>query len=292
MIPLLPLQHKLLLPYHTCVSSRASDLGALSLSMASSEEQPLLVERRVLVNGSAMSTYRPGARPIGVAVDARRPPRRVVLRSTDTTRAEAFDEPLERLINGVIKVASGLLLLSGSIAVGLIVRFAIHGSVPSQDDLFEEPLFTVTPTAPAYSGKQALLASLHAERTAQMKQQITFVSAVIRSQLPNHPNSDKLAATIVSESYNAHIDPLFVAAVIRSESMFSPRARSNRGARGLMQIMPDTGKYVSKQENFEWRGPHTLNDPVTNVRLGVAYLRKRGKTVRSGYTDRRFLTFL
>lgn len=83
-----------------------------------------------------------------------------------------------------------------------------------------------------------------------------------------------LARQLVDEGKRTGIDPLFLAAVIRVESAFSPSAVSNRGARGLMQVMPLTGEELAQRMGMDWRGPQQLHDPETNVRLGVTYLRR------------------
>ncbi len=60
------------------------------------------------------------------------------------------------------------------------------------------------------------------------------------------------------------VDPALVAAVIEQESRFHSRARSQVGARGLMQLMPRTGR---------WLGAHNLYDPEQNVDAGVKYIK-------------------
>jgi Transglycosylase SLT domain len=60
------------------------------------------------------------------------------------------------------------------------------------------------------------------------------------------------------------VDPLLVAAVIEQESKFSHMARSHLGARGLMQLMPKTGR---------WMGASDLYDPEQNVDAGVRYIK-------------------
>lgn len=56
-----------------------------------------------------------------------------------------------------------------------------------------------------------------------------------------------------------------VRAVVQVESGFNPRARSPKGAMGLMQLMPDTMKEF---------GVHDAYSPGENIRGGVAYLRQ------------------
>lgn len=71
--------------------------------------------------------------------------------------------------------------------------------------------------------------------------------------------------TSIDETCRAHgIDPDLVRALIWVESNFNPRAVSNKGARGLMQLLPETGRRF---------GAMNLFDPAENIRGGVKYLR-------------------
>jgi soluble lytic murein transglycosylase-like protein len=60
------------------------------------------------------------------------------------------------------------------------------------------------------------------------------------------------------------VDPALVAAVIEQESRFKARAQSHRGAKGLMQLMPRTGR---------WMGASNLYDPEQNIDAGVKYIK-------------------
>lgn len=68
------------------------------------------------------------------------------------------------------------------------------------------------------------------------------------------------------------VDPYFTLDLIRRESTFDPKARSHKGALGLMQILPSTGRWLAEREGIAWAGEETLLDPLTNVQLGTAYL--------------------
>lgn len=73
-----------------------------------------------------------------------------------------------------------------------------------------------------------------------------------------------------AREYN--IDPYLVAAIIKTESNFNPQAVSPKGALGLMQVMPKTGKWVAEVTGQASFYPEQLFDPETNVRIGSWYL--------------------
>ena len=60
------------------------------------------------------------------------------------------------------------------------------------------------------------------------------------------------------------VDVSLIRAVIQVESAYQPRARSSKGAIGLMQVMPATGRQY---------GIRNLYDPASNIRAGVTHLR-------------------
>ena len=64
----------------------------------------------------------------------------------------------------------------------------------------------------------------------------------------------------------AGLDPNLVAAVVREESSFFPLARSRVGARGLMQLMPDTARAMGIGQD------ELLDHPETNLRMGATFL--------------------
>lgn len=68
------------------------------------------------------------------------------------------------------------------------------------------------------------------------------------------------------------VDPRLVAAVARVESGFKPTARSSRNARGLMQVMPETGAWVAERLGMGPVEADDLYDPELNLRLGTWYL--------------------
>jgi soluble lytic murein transglycosylase-like protein/outer membrane protein assembly factor BamD (BamD/ComL family) len=75
----------------------------------------------------------------------------------------------------------------------------------------------------------------------------------------------------------AVLDPFFVFGLMRQESRFRENIVSPVGAIGLLQIMPYTGRRLAREEG--WNEFHTewLYDPLTNIQLAVAYVRKLEK---------------
>lgn len=83
----------------------------------------------------------------------------------------------------------------------------------------------------------------------------------------------RVAFTIASESRKYSLDPELILGVIRVESAFRRRAVSSAGARGFMQIRPFVADALAQELGVErWKGIESLDDPVTNVKLGVFYL--------------------
>lgn len=79
---------------------------------------------------------------------------------------------------------------------------------------------------------------------------------------------------IVESSKAYGVDPYLVAAVIRTESNWDEDAESHSGARGLMQLMPETARDMVQQGYVDGRefDPSDLSDPSVNIRYGCAYL--------------------
>lgn len=77
---------------------------------------------------------------------------------------------------------------------------------------------------------------------------------------------------IVKYSKEYNLDPSLVSAVIYAESRFNSDSISRAGARGLMQIMPATGRTISERIGDSNFSVDKLLDPETNIRYGCWYL--------------------
>jgi soluble lytic murein transglycosylase len=76
------------------------------------------------------------------------------------------------------------------------------------------------------------------------------------------PKADELA-----------LDNGWVYGLMRQESRFIMNARSSAGAKGLMQLMPATAKWVAKQIKFADYHPSRVTEMNTNVTLGTNYMK-------------------
>ena len=69
-----------------------------------------------------------------------------------------------------------------------------------------------------------------------------------------------------------HLDPALVAAVIYAETKFRAR-RSSAGAEGLMQVTPDTARFIAHRSGGTSFRESDLSDPQINIQYGTYYLR-------------------
>ena len=69
-----------------------------------------------------------------------------------------------------------------------------------------------------------------------------------------------------------NVDPNLVLALIRQESAFQETARSSANARGLMQVLPSTGRILARKAGIVPYSVSKLYHPDTNIALGTRYL--------------------
>ncbi|MDD3364755.1 MAG: lytic transglycosylase domain-containing protein [Syntrophomonas sp.] len=83
------------------------------------------------------------------------------------------------------------------------------------------------------------------------------------------PHRDIVFTT--AKEYN--VDPYLVFAIIRAESKYQTAAESPVGAKGLMQIMPDTAQWIAEQMKIENFKTDDLHKPEVNIRFGCWYIK-------------------
>jgi soluble lytic murein transglycosylase len=79
---------------------------------------------------------------------------------------------------------------------------------------------------------------------------------------------------VQNNAYLQNLDPAIIFGLIRQESMLDKNARSAVGARGLMQIMPETGQQIARTLNEPWQEESSLFNPDVNIRFGAFYYKQ------------------
>ena len=103
---------------------------------------------------------------------------------------------------------------------------------------------------------------------------IQEIQAILERQQTGLANvtKEELAEVIYEESIRYNHDPKFILALIAIESSFQNWSVSERGAKGLMQIMPYVAQSLAQEIGIEWVGEEILFNPFVNIRLGIYYL--------------------
>lgn len=116
-------------------------------------------------------------------------------------------------------------------------------------------------------------AEIKSENAKQIK--VAEVKKIFSKMAGNKYSNDELirySKALVEESERYNIDPTLVTAIIATESNFRYNVVSNKGAIGMMQLLPSTAFYISGKNHIDFSNKNQLFDPEMNIRLGVSYL--------------------
>ena len=79
---------------------------------------------------------------------------------------------------------------------------------------------------------------------------------------------------LIQKYSSAHgLDPYLITALMAQESTFTAEIRSSANARGLMQVMPSTGRVYARKLGIRPFSTGSLSQPETNVRIGTRYFK-------------------
>ncbi len=161
-----------------------------------------------------------------------------------------------------LKKRYGTILLGASLAVGGI-GIPLRAQRMNPTDRVGTPAEAVK----TVHGVTSEFASLAGDVTspldpAQAERQMTLISEQAKKDF--FETQVPFGNIIYKEAKKNDLPPELVAAVVQQESRFKPTAQSHRGAKGLMQLMPRTGR---------WMGAKNLLNPADNVRAGAKYLK-------------------
>lgn len=94
-------------------------------------------------------------------------------------------------------------------------------------------------------------------------------------------DSDSLGDSLLQVSRDHFYDPVFLLAIVKTESQFNPKAIGLAGEIGLMQIKPVTAEWICNKKKVEWRGAEALKDPAYNVLVGALYFTYLKKSLKA-----------
>jgi soluble lytic murein transglycosylase len=93
--------------------------------------------------------------------------------------------------------------------------------------------------------------------------------------------SREIVRTLIQISKQNQYDPIFLMAVIKTESQFRPHVIGSAGEIGLMQIKPDTAEWICGKKGIKWKGKNSLKDPHYNIEVGALYFKYLKKSLKS-----------
>lgn len=99
---------------------------------------------------------------------------------------------------------------------------------------------------------------------------LTIVSCLIIFSISGNRSFYRYSGQIKQYAERNNLDPAFVAALMQAESGFDKNAISDKGASGLMQLMPETAEYIAGRIGYDKK--INLRSAECNICLGTAYL--------------------
>jgi Transglycosylase SLT domain len=142
-----------------------------------------------------------------------------------------------------------LFIIAKSIMLLILLSF-IMGLNGWKQDFF----IAVTKTQPHKNGK------IHLANADPHIKQFIEVEMILKQNIAEN----RYHSLIVEAAYRYQVEPAIIKAIIMAESGFNPKAVSKVGARGLMQLMPRTARYLGVEDSFR---------PAHNIDAGVRYFK-------------------
>jgi soluble lytic murein transglycosylase len=101
---------------------------------------------------------------------------------------------------------------------------------------------------------------------------VVLATPLVRRTIQHFTLPLQYAAIIRQQAADKHLDPALIAAVIYAETRFNPRT-SPTGAKGLMQIEPETAQFLAHRSGGSTFTVSDLGTPQVNIAYGSYYLR-------------------
>lgn len=151
------------------------------------------------------------------------------------------------------------------LTVGLVLIAGALISTPAAEESTEQSRMEMFATAGPFEAESRSIFHRLFSRFSEQEKETEKIGGVrsgeaVETLFASIPFGDLI--TTAAEKHE--VDPILILAVIEAESSFEKGARSPRGALGLMQLMPATGR---------WMGAGNLLDPEQNIEAGTRYLK-------------------
>ena len=127
------------------------------------------------------------------------------------------------------------------------------------DEFIKENAYIVM--AGAFASNNNYISGFNLIQQGLTEKKITHNTYLLSTLFPNHYFES-------IKKLDNEVDPVILMSLIRQESGFNPRARSQVGARGLMQLMPTTAKMMNRRVSAV-----DLEKPETNLKLGIQHFK-------------------
>jgi len=103
---------------------------------------------------------------------------------------------------------------------------------------------------------------------------VRFIDGILQERATHLAGRDRreIARALIGAERQTRVDALLLLAMIEEESHYRSQARSRRGALGLLQVRPLTGREVAERHQIPWNGEDSLLDPTVNILIGGRYL--------------------
>jgi soluble lytic murein transglycosylase len=90
-----------------------------------------------------------------------------------------------------------------------------------------------------------------------------------------------ISRVVYEESAHYGLDYRLVLALMKIESNYQEDAVSSKGARGLLQVKPSVAKFIAQDAGIRWDGHKTLDEPDSNIKIGVHFFSQLIKDFKS-----------
>ena len=111
------------------------------------------------------------------------------------------------------------------------------------------------------------------KRISELEEKLQILQVIEDFQIGfTDEEEQQLTDVIYSECKKYDYDPLFLLALIYTESSFKRGQISSAGAEGLMQIRPFVGRSLADKIGVDWQDSTTLFQPGLNIKMGSLHL--------------------